>query len=32
LFHISGFIHILPAIALIGFTVRLLYNKSKVKY
>jgi low affinity Fe/Cu permease len=30
-FHKSGIIHILPAIAIIGFIIRLLYNKSLVK-
>jgi len=30
-FHISGVIHILPAIAIIGFIIRLIYNKSFVK-
>ncbi|MGA1977076.1 MAG: lmo0937 family membrane protein [Bacteroidales bacterium] len=31
-FHKSGIIHILPVIAIIGFIIRLIYNKSLVKY
>jgi hypothetical protein len=27
-FHVSGFIHILPAIAIAALMIRLLYNKS----
>jgi|WetSurMetagenome_2_1015567.scaffolds.fasta_scaffold114436_1 hypothetical protein len=30
LFHMSGWVHILPVIALIGFVFRLLYNKSVI--
>ncbi len=31
-FHVSGIIHILPAIAIFALLIRLLYNKSIMQY